>query len=152
MAKQTPYTDMVELVVPCKPEYVRSVRMLAGDIAEAIPLPASSIDELKVAVSEAVSNVVRHAYRDACSALPVSIIFQRSSNKLVVEISDQGIGFDPPSEGQVPVPDLTKDGGMGITLIKELMDKVVYWSQPGLGTRIRMSKTIGGNGNCDYKR
>lgn len=141
MARRVSYTDVVELSVPCKPEYVRSVRMLAADIAEAMPLSSASIDELKVAVSEAVSNVVRHAYRDQCTALPVVIVFRRNAKELIVEVSDQGIGFEPPTDESNWNPSISREGGLGIVLIKQLMDGVVYWSEPGQGTKIRMSKT-----------
>jgi serine/threonine-protein kinase RsbW len=135
--------DTVELVVPGKPEYVRSVRLLAADIAESIPLPPSSVEELKVAVGEAITNVVRHAYHGCHDEIPVFIAFHRSENELVIEITDQGCGFDPPGDECVSrLPDLSKVGGLGIILIKQLMDGVMYWSRPGQGTHLRMSKCV----------
>lgn len=142
MAKRVSCTDKVELVVPCKPEYVRSVRTLAADIAGSMRLSAKCIEDLKVAVSEAVSNVVRHAYVDKCSAMPVVIVFQRNNRELTIEVSDQGVGFQPPPEGHVYALDRSREGGLGIILIRELMDGVFYWSEPGHGTRIRMSKSV----------
>jgi serine/threonine-protein kinase RsbW len=132
--------DTIELIVPCKPEYVRSVRVLAGDIAASLPMSPASIGELKVAVSEAVSNAMRHAYRGHQSAQPVAVLIQRTSDEITVEIVDHGVGFDPPPQHRKWTLDPNREGGLGIILIRELMDHVDYWSQPGQGTRIRMSK------------
>ncbi|MBI2841888.1 MAG: ATP-binding protein [Armatimonadetes bacterium] len=133
--------DNVELRVPCKPEYVRTVRTLVAEVADSVPLSAEEIEEVKVATSEAVANIVRHAYTDPEQAHePVLVRCARSRRKLTVEIIDRGIGFEVPSPGTVPVPDISREGGLGIVLIRSLMDSVNYWSQPNLGTRIKMTK------------
>lgn len=144
MARTVICTDTVELTVPSKPEYVRSVRMIAEQMAQSIPLSKASIDDLKVAVSEAVANVVRHAYSGECSVMPVDVVITRNEREIVVEVSDNGVGFNLPPDEHKLVPDLSKEGGLGIILIRELMDGVVYWSKPGCGTRIRMSKSAKG--------
>jgi len=146
MAEPAPCIDRVQLIIPCKPEYVRSVRELAATIAEAVPLGPASIEDLKIAVSEAVSNVVRHAYRGDCGAMLIDVVVTRGPKEIVVEVSDQGVGFEPP-DGPF-APDLSKEGGLGILLMKKLMDGVVYWSQPGKGTRIRMFKHANGKANA----
>lgn len=133
-------TESVELKVPCKPEYVRTVRTLVAELADSVPLPPQAVEEVKIAASEAVANIVRHAYEGAAETAPVLIRCTRSHGRLTIEIIDRGIGFKVPPPGEVPAPDISKEGGLGIMLMRNLMDSVDYWSQPNLGTRIRMTK------------
>ena len=141
MARVCHVLDNVELRVPCKPEYVRTVRTLVAEVAESVSLAPEAIEEVKVATSEAVANIVRHAYVDTDqSPEPVVIRCERSPGKLTIEIIDRGVGFKVPAAGAVPVPDIAREGGLGIILIRNLMDSVNYWSQPNLGTRIKMTK------------
>lgn len=140
MAKACVDIDSVELKVPCKPEYVRTVRALIQDIADSVPLTPEATEEVKVAASEAVANIVRHAYNGLGESVPVIVRCNASHGRLIVEIIDRGIGFKVPAASAVPEPDITREGGLGIYLIHGLMDKVDYWSQPNLGTRIRMTK------------
>jgi serine/threonine-protein kinase RsbW len=140
MAKMHIDTDNVELKVPCKPEYVRTVRALIEDLADAVPLSPQAIEEVKVAASEAVANIVRHAYHGSVATEPVLVRCSTGCGMLTVEIIDRGVGFKVPAAGVVPQPDTSKEGGLGIILIRSLMDKVDYWSQPNLGTRIKMTK------------
>jgi serine/threonine-protein kinase RsbW len=131
--------DSVELKIPCKPEYVRTVRSLVGEFAEAGRLPADAVEEVKVAASEAVANIIRHAYGPDRSAQPVFLRLCHRPGRLVIEIIDRGIGFAVPKSDQVP--DISREGGLGIILIRALMDKVEYRSKPNVGTRIRMMKS-----------
>lgn len=152
MSAQRCDTESVELRVPCKPEYVRTVRMLVAEVADGVPLPPEAIEEVKVAASEAVANIVRHAYAGSASCEPILVRCSKSNGKLTVEIIDRGIGFTVPSKTEVPLPEVSREreGGLGIVLIRNLMDSVDYWSQPNLGTRIRMTKT-GWNGKVSTK-
>jgi len=133
--------DEIEIKVPCKPEYVRTVRRAIADFAESIDMPRSAVEEVEIAASEAVANVVRHAYPDLdCKIPPVRVKCSHKHGRLTVEIIDKGRGFDAPPSGVIPEVDLSRDGGLGIILIKCLMDKVNYVSKPSGGTRIRMTK------------
>jgi len=132
--------DTIELRVPCKPEYIRVVRLLAASIAESIPMSPDSVYDLQVAVSEAVSNVVRHAYRGACPEMPIDVVFRRGKNEIAIDVMDAGIGFEPPAEGPICMPEPGREGGLGITLMRQLMDGVDFSSQAGVGTRISMTK------------
>lgn len=134
------HKDTVELKIPCKAEYVRTVRTLVADIADTVPLPLAAIEEVKIAASEAVANIVRHAYNGSETAGPIYVSCIRKGRKLVVEIVDWGIGFSVPSFDIPAVPDVGREGGYGIILIRSLMDSVEYWSKPNVGTKIRMVK------------
>ncbi|MDO8588600.1 MAG: ATP-binding protein [Armatimonadota bacterium] len=130
--------DSVELKIPCKPEYVRTVRSVVKELAEELALPVESVDAVQIAVSEAVANIIRHAYGPGKSPQPVFLRCCRGPGRLTIEIIDRGIGFSVPKTDQPP--DLSREGGLGIVLIRALMDRVDYWSRPNVGTRIRMMK------------
>lgn len=133
--------DAIEIRVPCKPEYVRTVRRTIAEFAESIDMPRSDVEEVEIAASEAVANVVRHAYHNLdCKTPPVRVKCSHKSGRLIIEIIDRGSGFAAPAAAVIPEVDLNKDGGLGIILIKCLMDRVNYVSNPSSGTRIRMTK------------
>lgn len=133
--------DTIEIRVPCKPEYVRTVRRTIADFAESVDMPRSDVEEVEIAASEAVANIVRHAYKGLnCKIPPVRVKCSHAQGRLTVEVIDRGCGFNAPPTGVVPEVDMSRDGGLGIILIKGLMDRVKYVSKPSGGTRIRMSK------------
>ncbi|MCE5200622.1 MAG: ATP-binding protein [Armatimonadota bacterium] len=134
--------NRIEIRVPCKPEYVRTVRKLIAEFAESANMPPRAVEEIEIAASEAVTNIVRHAYK-GCTRNPRMCVkcAQRKSG-LIVEVIDNGNGFNAPPDNVVPDVDPNREGGLGITLIKCLMDRVNYVSKPDEGTRIRMLKSI----------
>jgi len=134
--------DAIEIRVPCKPEYVRTVRRTIADFAKSINMPRAAVEEVEIAASEAVANIVRHAYTDTnCKIPPVRVKCFHTGDSLTVEVIDKGRGFAAPPTGVIPEIDMNRDGGMGIILMKLLMDNVNYTSRPSGGTRIRMTKS-----------
>lgn len=134
--------DQIEIRVPCKAEYVRTVRRTVADFAHSIDMPDWAVAEIEVAASEAVANIVRHAYVGAEKTMPVRVKCARGRDGLTVEVIDRGCGFAAPPDGIIPDVDLDREGGLGIILIKCLMDTVNYTSKPRQGTRIRMTKRL----------
>lgn len=132
--------EEIEIRVPCKPEYVRTIRKAVADFAVTMKLPECDIEALEIAISEAASNVVRHAYVGCEQAEPLRVKCSHDDGGLTVEVVDRGRGFNAPPDGVVPEVDLNREGGLGIILIKELMDRVYYVSKPNRGTRIKMLK------------
>lgn len=133
--------DVIEIKVPCKPEYVRTVRRAVAEFAESMNMPRSAVEEVEVAASEAVANIIRHAYVGLDRLPPVRVKCSHGKCGLMVEVSDKGRGFDAPPGGVIPEVDFDREGGLGIILIKSLMDRVYYSSKPDVGTRIRMTKS-----------
>lgn len=133
--------DAIEIRVPCKPEYVRTVRHAVADFAESFNMPKSAVEEVEIAASEAVANIVRHAYVGLDTRIPpMRVKCFHKRDKLILEIIDRGCGFEVPRDEVIPEVDFSRDGGLGIILIKCLMDRVNYTSGPSGGTKIRMTK------------
>lgn len=125
--------DIVKLNVPGKPEYVAMVRLAISSIAGNAGFDIEAIEDIKVAVSEACNNVVCHGHTDYL----VSCLLKAKS--LEISIVDEGSGYDT-AKYQEPSIDCPKEGGLGIFIIKALMDEVEIKTQIGNGTSITMIK------------
>lgn len=133
--------DEIEIKVPCKPEYVRTIRRTVAEFAESFNMPRSAVEELEIAASEAMANIIRHAYVGMEKAPPVRVKCCHRGGGFTIEITDKGRGFNAPPDSVIPDVDFNREGGLGIILIKSLMDKVSFISRPDEGTRIRMTKS-----------
>src|SRR3954453_8996766 len=87
----------VKLTLPARPENVSVIRHVLGAFAEALRLPDDVIEDLRLAVTEACTNVVRHAY-SAEAAGPVEISMQPMEDHLSVIVSDHGRGIGTSSD------------------------------------------------------
>ncbi len=133
----------VELLIPCDPQYLSVVRLVVAGIGGRAGLTIDDIDDLKVAVSEACTNTIDHAFADGEGApqpATIMIRFAPRQGELRIEVEDVGQGFDP---DRVPVrPDQppSLEGGLGLYLIHQLTDSVEVQSAPGSGTKVIMTK------------
>jgi serine/threonine-protein kinase RsbW len=129
----------VRLTIPAKPEYITLVRLALTGLAGLRPLPDETIGDLKLAVTEAASNSVRHAYANGDGV--VEIVYELQDDRLVVEVADNGQGFIHPPAGDVRA-DLD-EGGLGIAIIQALADEFEVGSRPdGAGSRLRFVKLL----------
>src|SRR5690242_12618517 len=87
----------IRLTIPAKPEYITLGRLALTGIARlrAEPLSQEVLGDLKLALTEACTNSVRHAYADGTGL--VQIVYELHSDRLVVEVSDTGGGFEAPA-------------------------------------------------------
>ena len=131
--------DLMKMCVPGKPEYVRTVRMTAASIASSAGFDIEAIEDIKVAVSEACNNTVVHARESAL--VEYSVEFESADEKLTITVTDSGPGYDVESYIE-PVVDELRSSGLGLFIIKALMDEVIIESAPGVGTNIRMIKYL----------
>jgi len=133
-------SDSLCLSVPSKPEYVSVVRLTASAIAGRMGFNIEQIEDIKVAIAEACTNVIKHG---VCEKKDNYLIdFDVDEEKMIIIIKDQGNGF---CSQEICEPDLTcpREGGLGIFIIKSLMDEVEIKSAIGNGTTIRMIKYLG---------
>ncbi|WLR51061.1 anti-sigma B factor RsbW [Bacillus tianshenii] len=127
--KQT--VDYVEMKVPAKAEYVGVVRLTSSGIASRMGFSYEDIEDIKVAVSEASTNAIQHAYKEDEKTGEVLVGFSSYEDRLEIIISDHGQSFDSeevrkktgPYNAESPLEDL-REGGLGLFLIDTLMDKL----------------------------
>lgn len=128
----------VRLTIPAKAEYVLLGRLALSGITRMRPLTDETLNDLKLAVTEACSNSVRHAYGD--NGGTVDIVYELHDDRLVVEVSDDGAGFDPDEVGEAG--ELT-EGGLGIAIIRALVDEFEIGERTdGRGSRLRFAKFL----------
>ena len=94
-------------------------------------------EEILLAVDEALTNIIRHAYHGKPGKMTVSV--SATGDKIEIVLEDQGVKFDPT---QVPSPELPrhKPGGLGVHFIRTIMDKMIYDDQDPAGNRLRLIK------------
>jgi serine/threonine-protein kinase RsbW len=124
-------------MVPGKPEYVRTVRLAISSLAGCAGFDIEAVEDIKVAVSEACSNIVCHGIKEQNPAYEVSC--EVLDDRIVICVVDQAGGYDV-SGYREPAVGVLKEGGLGIFIIKALMDEVRILSEVGRGTRIQMIK------------
>jgi serine/threonine-protein kinase RsbW len=130
----------VRLTIPAKPEYITLSRLALSGLSRVRALPEETLADLKLALTEACSNSVRHAYDDGEGH--VDIRFELHDDRLVVEVADDGTGFEPEGAVRSGEEELT-EGGLGIAIIRSIADEVEIEGGPeGRGSRLRFVKLL----------
>ena len=130
----------IRLTIPARAEYITLCRLALTGIARLRELSDELLADLKLALTEAASNSVRHAYGDADVGV-VQISYELFPDKLVIEVVDEGEGFDPVAAAD-NVDELS-EGGLGIAIIRAIADEVEIAAQPGgKGSRLRFEKAL----------
>jgi serine/threonine-protein kinase RsbW len=131
----------VRLTIPARAEYITLCRLALTGIGRLRELSDELLADLKLALTEAASNSVRHAYGDKDPGV-VEISYELHPDRLVIEVTDEGEGFDP-VQAEVNADELS-EGGLGIAIIRAIADEVEIGAQPGgKGSRLRFAKALG---------
>jgi serine/threonine-protein kinase RsbW len=123
----------VRLTLPARPEGVAVVRQALAGMADALAVDAAVLADMKMAVSEACTNVVVHAYEDSSGVLEVDM--SAGENDLTIRVRDHGTGIQPQVPRTREVPAL----GLGLPLIAALSDSFELHGSAGQGTEVRMT-------------
>ena len=94
---------VVRLDFPAKPDYLLLARLALAGIARALPLDEEAVADLKLAVTEACGNAVRHAYEDDEGIVAVSYVIGPTTLELIVEDRGTGISEDDDLSGEIVV-------------------------------------------------
>jgi serine/threonine-protein kinase RsbW len=130
----------VRLRIPAKPEYIALARLALTGLAELASVPDEMLADLKLALTEAVSNSIRHAYDGREGQ--VEIAYELSGSALGIEVVDDGAGFDPARPPALEGEELS-EGGLGIAIIRNIADELEIQSEPGSrGSRLRFVKRL----------
>jgi serine/threonine-protein kinase RsbW len=130
----------VRLTIPAKAEYISLGRLALTALAGVRRLPDETLHDLKLALTEACTNSVRHAYQDGREG-NVEIIYELEPDRLAVEIGDEGSGFEPAAHAEGLEGEL-EEGGLGIAIIRAVSDEVEIGPRASGGSRLRFVKFL----------
>ncbi|MBU0678815.1 MAG: ATP-binding protein [Verrucomicrobia bacterium] len=134
-----------ELFMPGEAKSLASVRWIIGNLAEKLGLTEEAANQVTLAVDEACSNVFEHSYGKLVTKPPVHIEISAENGQIIVDITDQGKGFDLESHRTPKFPDHWQQGherGAGIYLIKQCVDELQYDHLPDNRNRLRLIKKV----------
>ena len=130
--------EHIKISLPGKPEYVSIARLTASVIANQMGFNIDDVEDIKVAVGEACNNAVLHG---KSHEQVFEVQFEVQDSRIVIEVRDNGNGFDL-DEYQAPEPGELKENGLGIFIMKTLMDEVDFIPVQNNGTTIRLVKEL----------
>jgi anti-sigma regulatory factor (Ser/Thr protein kinase) len=128
-SESRPGSDSIRLTLPARPENIRLVRNVVGAVAETLALPETVAHDVRLAVTEACTNVVRHAYDDRLGTIDVVARPRGDALEVVIADSGRGLGLSPDTAGP----------GLGLQLIAALADTLEFEQDPSAGSRLVMS-------------
>jgi len=123
-------------------EFLDEIREFVGTIARAGGFGDKDVYNIQLAADEAASNIIEHAYEGVSNGL-LELSCGVQSNTITIILVDHGESFDP---SEIPLPDLKADlserkiGGLGIFLMRKLMDEVHYEANPNKNNVLTMIK------------
>ncbi len=117
-----------QIEIPASTSNLADVRKFVGVHATGFGFKENEVEEIKLAVDEALTNVIKHAYKfDDSKTIYISVGLQ--GREFWVAIQDTGAPFEPQNYTEPNIPERVKKGlkgGVGVYLIKRLVDKVEY--------------------------
>ena len=127
-----PLSSDVRLSLPARAENIAVVRHVIGALLESLGVPERLVEDIRLAVTEACTNVVRHAYVDGPGPVEV-IVRPAEDHALTVIVADRGRGITPGASPSAEGP------GLGLPLIAALTDGLEIQHSPETGSRLAMS-------------
>lgn len=139
-----------ELVIRSDMQHLSKVRRFVETHARRTGLRDETVDQLRLAVDEACTNVIEHAYRGDDS-FELTVTIKADPHRFTVVIRDQGEAFQPQNYHSPDLLDLVekrRDGGFGVHLMRRLMDRVEY-RRRGAYNEVTLTKYVDGFGKHD---
>lgn len=128
--------ELVELRVPSRAEWVALARLAAATVANRLSFSIEEIEDVKLAVAEACTAVIQHEPHGEF----IQLTCEALSDTLRIRVRDSGRHEVPRSEPARMNLDEARIAGLGIFLIRTLMDEVSYDAHPQHGTDLLMVK------------
>ena len=133
-----------QLKIPSQSDNLAIIRDVVAKVASRVGFDTDEASKIELAVDEACTNVIKHAYANNSNQM-IEVSIKVDQKKLIIIVADKGKGFNP---DKIKLPDLNESikegrkGGLGLCLIKTLMDKVEFEIKPGLKNQVKMIKYI----------
>ncbi len=130
---------VVRLSFPAKADYLLLARLALSGVGRHLPLEDDELADLKLAVTEACGNAVRHAYPSGEGPVGVALVLRE--DRLVMIVEDQGEVLELP-RADAPMSS-SLESGMGMSIIRAIVDELeVEPGSDGRGTVVRMTKYL----------
>ena len=127
-------TACLELTLPAASASARRARVAVGDAVQRLGSSDRFVDDVRLCVSEAVSNVIRHAYGRSRRG-DVELLVELEADELEVVVRDTGVGLGPRSRR-------AGGGGYGLQIIERIASRCTIASTRGVGTEVRMTFSL----------
>lgn len=134
----------LELTIESRTDRLIAVREFVSTQAREFGFTDEDVSKIALAVDEACTNIIKHAYRfDPTKDITVAV--RTGNGTFIVAIRDTGHEFNPE---MIPTPDMReylshyRKGGLGVYLMRSLMDKVEYDIKPGQRNEVRLTKYL----------
>lgn len=120
---------------------LKEIRQFVESEVSALNINPDAIYDILLATTEAITNIILHGYKDKNGLIELEV--KQEGNSVTVYIRDEAPRFDPT---QIPTPDLNQPlenrpvGGMGIHLMRQFMDRVLYRERPQVGNELLLVK------------
>jgi stage II sporulation protein AB (anti-sigma F factor) len=142
--------NWMKLVVDARSRNEAFARLCAAGFASQLDLTITDINDIKTAVSEAVTNAIIHGYQGRCGQVVLEGSYDR--HRIVFRVQDSGIGIPDIEQARKPLftsrPDLERSG-MGFTVMETFMDELEVRSIAGQGTTVTLTKYLQRQENRD---
>lgn len=140
--------NYIKLQFNSLPENVSLARVVVANLVAQRDVTMSDLEEIKVAVSEAVSNAIIHGYQNKENEL-VTLEVKLSGDLLEIIIEDSGIGISDVEKAMVPTFTTESERmGLGFAFMKSFMEKVIVISEVDKGTKVTLQKKLSASGSC----
>ena len=133
--------QVIRLTIPARAEYIGLTRLALTGLSRVRALSEDLLADLKLAITEACSNSVLHAYDGGEGTVEIRYVLE--GNRITIEVADDGAGFDhQPRGGNGETGDLA-EGGLGIAIIRSIADELeIGRRETGAGSRLRFVKSL----------
>lgn len=130
----------IEIKILSEPKFLKIVRAAVSHVSELMGFAQDEINNITLAVDEACSNIIKHAY-GGTSGRPIRVLLVLHDDRLEVILKDAGKQVAVEEIKSRALDDL-RPGGLGVHLIKSVMDVVNYDSRPATGNRLQLVKFL----------
>jgi serine/threonine-protein kinase RsbW len=134
----------------CLPRDAETIGLVRGVVANALRsfgVTPDCVDDIRLALSEACTNVIEHASADD----EYEVRLEVDETRCAISVRNTGIGFDATALAG-SMPDVDSPRGRGVAIMRSVMDRVEFESEPESGTIVHLVKTLAVDSDAAFSR
>jgi anti-sigma regulatory factor (Ser/Thr protein kinase) len=133
-------SNRIEISIPAKPQFLKIIRLTVRHICEVVGFSKEDHNNITLAVDEACTNIIKHTYEGA-TAKPIHFSCEVHKDRVEFFLRDFGKKLNISDIKSRQLDDI-RPGGLGVHLIKSVMDEVVYENDFETGNQIHLIKYL----------